>query len=154
MQHDLATDLELIGLTLIEPPGERCECPQCIALDRRFDTDAVAYDRGGQPQMIAHRGQYEPQFDRYRTITIRRSSDNGNYDVQERKIMEGRSLATMYVQGYLSHIVWAYSEPVAATLRAKFACTQHLEELTGDHGQRLRILCPACCYMTVVDRVP
>jgi hypothetical protein len=138
---DLAGDLRLVGLQLVYQ-GERCACRGCQALDRQFDVDALAVGPQGLPCLVSYRAQ--PEYD-FETLTIRWANDNGNEDVQARKIVDGRSKADLFVQGYPSGVSWSLAEPVRTALALDPICPHHERIKRGKDGQLLRILCAACC---------
>ena len=96
----MAEDLGLIGLRLVHDCQEH-DHVACGLLDLRFDVDAIAVGQSGRTYLVSYRTQ--PEYD-YQTITIRWMSDSGNADVQGQKILDGRSKADVFVQGYPSGV--------------------------------------------------
>lgn len=144
--EQIASDLRLVGLRLIHRT-ERCEHAWCKTLDEEFDVDAYAEGAStNRKWLVSHREQPDdwPSIVGYPTITIRWANDNGNVDVQAAKIIDGRSKADVFVQGYPSGVSWSKAEPVRAALVLDAEC-RHAKTKRGKDGQILRLLCPSCC---------
>ena len=84
----------------------------------RYDVDAVAVRPDGLPVFAAYRAQ--PVYD-YQTITVRWANHRGNEDVQLAKLLDHRSRADVYVQGYPSGVAYA----TATDLRVGFHVWAH-----------------------------
>ena len=150
MTPNLRDDLALIGYDL-EASAEGCRCELCRRLDLRFDVDALATGRDGLPVFISYRAQ--PEWD-WRTITIRWSNDKGNDDVQLAKLLDHRSRADLYVQGYPSGVAYAPVSRLLAGLRSgqTKACPEHRPADRGSGNQTFVIACGSCAGVIYVPR--
>lgn len=144
----ITADMAVIGRRVLAV-FEGCECQGCRLLDMRMDTDLAAAN-GNQFEWVSYRNQrgtYE-----YRTLTIRWQSDRGNSRVQGHKILEGQTLADIYVQAYTGWVVWAERDAVKQSVRqTHWGCT-HNPMSRGSGGQQFVVLCDNCCALHVVDR--
>lgn len=147
----LARDLALIGYPLLAS-AEFCGHDVCSLLDTKHDVDALASGPDGALVLVSYRAQ--PEW-RYRTITVRYVNDKGNHEVQLAKLLNGRSRADIYVQGYPAGVAYVR----AADLKDAFlsgrtkTCSAHPAALRGGQGQLFVIACELCAGVVYVPRV-
>lgn len=146
----LRRDLELIGFPLLAP-AEGCRCPLCRVLDLRHDVDALASTSDGRALFVAYRAQ--PDWD-FQTITIRWANDKGNENVQLAKLLDGRSRADIYVQGYPSGVAWVFVPALLSALRDQRTknCPGHKAADRGQDGQWFVMACARCAGVNYVPR--
>jgi hypothetical protein len=146
----LARDLTLIGYPLVAS-CEVCRCAVCSALDQRHDVDALATRPDGRLAFVSYRAQ--PDY-RYRTITIRWVNDKSNPDVQLAKMLDGRSRADLYAQGYPPGVAYAWADVLMAGFRSgrTKSCDAHPAALTGSGGQLFVVACELCAGVIYVPR--
>lgn len=144
-----AADLAIADLRLVAM-SEGCPCPMCKALDMKHDVDVLA-SRHGRPVLVQWR--YQPKW-HYNTVTVRLSSDRGDPNVQGAKILSGRSLADIHVQGYACHIVTIGKTDLLAAVRHPrlMRCDQHKGDQQGWGGQVFTPFCPHCSDAILIQR--
>jgi hypothetical protein len=140
-------DLELAGYRFVASM-EGCACAACQAFDRDYDSDILAVDKRERPVIVAWR--YQPDWE-YFTVTVRQTTDRGSSASQVRKVLDGRSLADVYVQGYRRWVTSAAQADIRVALRHPplLRCKAHphtrTEGTEGSGGQTFVTLCADCC---------
>jgi len=140
-------DLELAGFAYIASM-EGCACGACQSFDLKYDADILAADSRGRPVIVAHR--YQPDWE-YLTITVRQSTDRGSSNSQSRKVLNGSSLADVYIQGYQRWVTFAPQADIRIALQHPplLRCKAHphtrTEGTEGSGGQTFVALCAECC---------